>query len=41
MFTKSGQELASICGAKPDFDFLRYLVKQYKDKGLEINTQIA
>jgi hypothetical protein len=41
MFTKSGQELASICGARPDFEFLKYMVKKYKEKGVEINLPIA
>lgn len=41
MLTKSGQELASICGARPDIDFLKYLVEKYKSKGLEITCPIA
>jgi hypothetical protein len=41
MLTKSGQELASICGARPDIQFLKYLVEKYKAKGLEITCPIA
>ncbi len=41
MFTKTGQELASICGASPDLEFLKYMVKKYKEKGIEVTSPIA
>lgn len=41
MLTKSGQELAAICGARPDIQFLKYLVENYKAKGLGVTCPIA
>jgi len=36
MLTKSGQELAPICGAKMIDDFPEYAVKKWKEKGFEV-----
>lgn len=33
LLTKVGQELAAICGSRPDSDFLEYILKKWKEKG--------
>lgn len=38
LLTKVGQQLAPICGAKPDIDFLKYIAEEYKKKGYEVKT---
>jgi len=39
-FTKAGEELAHICGAKSDPEFLDYLIKHFESKGLEVEIKI-
>ena len=36
ILTKTGLQLAPICGAKRDFSFLEYMIKHYKNKGIEV-----
>ncbi len=36
MLTKMGRELAPICGAQMDFEFLKYIEQFYKKKGIEV-----
>lgn len=33
LLTQVGQELAPICGSRPDGDFLEYVLKKWKEKG--------
>lgn len=40
MLTKMGQQLAPICGAKIDFDFLWYIAEYFKKKGIEVNIPL-
>lgn len=38
MLTKSGEELAPICGSSADSEFLDYIIEQFKAKGYEVNS---
>ena len=40
MLTKTGQQLAPICGAKMDLGFLEYMIEHYKKKGIEVNSPL-
>lgn len=40
MLTQVGQQLAPICGAKFNPEFLAYLSEHYKKKGIEVGTTI-
>lgn len=41
MLTRSGQELAPICGASPNLEFLKHMISKFKEKGYEVNSIIA
>lgn len=36
ILTKTGQQLAPICGARMDLGFLEYIIEHYKNKGIEV-----
>lgn len=41
IFTKSGHELAPICGATIDIEFFKYMIEQFKAKGYEVTSPIV
>lgn len=40
VLTKTGQQLAPICGAKMDLGFLEYMIDHYKKNGIEVNCPL-
>lgn len=38
MLTKIGQQLAPICGADKNVDFINYISEHYRNKGIEVNS---
>lgn len=40
LLTKTGQELAPICGSTVDMAFFKYLVEKWKEKGYQIHTTL-
>lgn len=38
LLTKTGQQLAPICGAKKELGFLKYMIEHYKKKGIEVKV---
>lgn len=38
MLTQTGQQLAPICGAQIDIEFINYLTDYYRKKGIEVNS---
>lgn len=40
VLTQVGRQLAPICGAQIDHEFLNYLIEHYKKKGIEVNIPL-
>lgn len=38
LLTQAGQELAPICGAKPNSEFFKYILKKWYDEGFVLST---